>query len=183
MTARLDLADLQGDILRAHGNSYDRTSYLFVAVGDARRGRDWLSALIPSIATAAWSADRPATVLNVAFTYAGLAALGVPQRVLDTCSAEFRQGMAARAAQLGDTGPSAPERWDDRLGTGEAHVLLTLNARGEDALKASLPTVKEGIASAGLAVVHEEHARLLDGAREHFGFADGAAQPAVEGIN
>ena len=35
-TARIDLADLQGDILRAHGNSYDRTSYLFVAVSDER---------------------------------------------------------------------------------------------------------------------------------------------------
>jgi Dyp-type peroxidase family len=183
MTARLDLADIQGDILRAHGNSYDRTSYLFVAVDDARRGRDWLSGLIPGVATAAWSTNRPATVLNVAFTYAGLAALGVPQTVLDTCSTEFCQGMAARAAQLGDTGPSAPEHWDDRLGTGEAHVLLTVNARGEDALRASLETVKAGIASAGVSVVHEEHARLLDGAREHFGFADGAAQPAVEGIN
>jgi Dyp-type peroxidase family len=183
MSARIDFADIQGDILRAHGNSYDRTSYLFVAVDDPERGRKWLRALLPRIATAAWQPHRPPAVLNVALTYAGLAALGVPKAVLETCSTEFCQGMAARCAKLGDTGPSAPEHWDEHLGTREAHVLLTLNARGEHALNDELAALEDGIAAAGLQVVHREHARLLDGAREHFGFADGAAQPAIEGVN
>ena len=184
MTERLDFADIQGDILRAHGNSYDRTSYLFVGVGDVASGRAWLSGLIPRVTTAAWRGPiGPATALNVAFTYTGLEALGVPQRVLESCSTEFREGMAARAMKLGDTGPSSPDHWDEHLGTGEAHVLLTLNAKGEDALNAELARLKEGIDAAGLSIVHQQDAQLLGGAREHFGFADGASQPAIEDVN
>jgi len=184
MTARIDFADLQGDILRAHGNSYDRTSYLFVGVADERAGRAWLSDLIPRITTAAWRGPTgPDTALNIAFTCKGLEKLGVPAAVLETCSSEFRDGMAARADKLGDTGPSAPEHWDEHLGTGEAHLLLTLNAKGEDALADALAQLKEGISAAGHAVVHEVDAQLLDNAREHFGFADGAAQPAIEDVS
>jgi Dyp-type peroxidase family len=91
--------------------------------------------------------------------------------------------MAARAAKLGDTGPSAPEHWEEHLGTGEAHVLLTLNAKGEDAHAAALTELRESLEAAGHAVVHEDHAQLLDNAREHFGFADGAAQPAIEQVS
>ena len=39
--------------------------------------------------------------ITVAFTYHGLKALGVPQASLDSFAPEFRQGMAARAAELG----------------------------------------------------------------------------------
>lgn len=184
MTARIDLADLQGDILRAHGNSYDRTSYVFVEVPDPVAGRAWLSALIPRVTTAAWrGAEGPDSVLNVAFTAAGLAALGVPERVLATCSDEFLRGMAARARELGDTGPSAPENWEPGLGTGEAHVLVTVNAKGEEALAAGLAELAAGLDEHGLAIAQQHDAQLLEGAREHFGFADGGAQPAIEGVN
>ena len=35
----IDLADLQGDILRAYGNAYAHTAYVFFRIDDARRGR------------------------------------------------------------------------------------------------------------------------------------------------
>jgi Dyp-type peroxidase family len=185
MTTRIDFADIQGDLLRAHGNRYRRTSYLFLAIGDdAEAGRRWLSALIPRVTTAAWRGEQaPATALNGAFTCAGLEALGVPDEVLKSFSTEFRSGMAARARELGDTGPSAPETWDAGLGTGAAHVLLTVNATDEDVLHQALAELEDGIEAAGLSIVHREHARLLDSAREHFGFADGASQPAIEYVN
>jgi hypothetical protein len=47
--------------------------------------------------------------VSVAFTYEGLKALGVPQDSLDSFAPEFRHGMAARAAELGDVGDSSPE--------------------------------------------------------------------------
>ena len=40
--------------------------------------------------------------------------------------------MAARAEFLGDVGDSAPEHWEAGLGTGEAHVLVTLYAVDAD---------------------------------------------------
>ena len=64
------------------------------------------------------------TSITVAFTYTGLEALGVPQASLDSFAPEFREGMAARAAILGDTGESSPEHWEKPLGTGEVHVAI-----------------------------------------------------------
>ena len=56
------------------------------------------------------------TSITVAFTYHGLQALGVPQASLDSFAPEFREGMAARAAVLGDVGESSPEHWEKPAG-------------------------------------------------------------------
>jgi Dyp-type peroxidase family len=179
----LALDDIQGDILRAYGDAYARTSYLFVEVTDPQRGRDWLGERAAAVHNAEpWpDGSKPETVLNVALTHAGLAALGVPKPLLDSFSDEFSAGMAARAGLLGDTGPSAPAAWHDGFGSARAHVLLTVNALSDALMEAELDHLRATVAEAGLAVVHEEHAHTLEGAREHFGFADGFAQPAVEG--
>lgn len=178
-----DLADLQGDILRAYGNAYDCTCYVFVRIDDAERGRAWLGGLLDRVTTAEpWGATKPETTLNIAVTSAGLAALGVPEKVIKTFSHEFRSGMAARASLLGDTGPSDPAHWERGLGDGSAHALATVNARSDEQLEAALGGLREAVEEAGgLAIVYEQHTRLLPTAREHFGYADGFAQPAVAG--
>lgn len=180
---RLDLADVQGDILRAYGNDYDCTSYVFVRVGDAAAGQDWLGGVVDSVTTAEeWPKGwKPDTTLNVALSATGLAALGVPGHVLESFSDEFCGGMQARAERLGDLGPSAPEGWQETLRGGDAHLLLTVNAMDETRLEEELKGLRASTAAAGLAIVHEEHARLLGEQREHFGYRDGFAQPVVEG--
>jgi Dyp-type peroxidase family len=180
----LDLSDIQGDILRAYGNSYDRTSYLFVRIEDVARGRTWLRDLVDRVTTAEpWNGDKPNTTLNLALTAGGLEALGVSEAARATFSREFRAGMAARAEVLGDTGRSAPGSWDGGLGTGAAHVLATVNAQNSGQLENELRDFRARVEEASLTIVHEEHARLLPSAREHFGYADGFAQPAIEGSN
>lgn len=181
----LDLGDIQGDILRAHGNAYTRTSYVFVGIDDAAGGHDWLRTLVDRVSTAAPRPPdaKPPHAVNVALTAAGLRALGVPESVMSTFSGAFLEGMAARASVLGDRGASAPERWEPGFGRAEAHVLVTLNALGDAELDAELASLRGDVERAGLRVVAEQHARLLDGAREHFGFADGFAQPAVAGAS
>jgi deferrochelatase/peroxidase EfeB/cytochrome P450 len=57
-----------------------------------------------------------AAPVNFVFTYAGLAALNVDPATLASFPDAFRQGMAARADRLGDTGPSAASNWDEPLG-------------------------------------------------------------------
>lgn len=178
-----DLADIQGDILRAYGNAYDCTAYVFVRIDDPERGRAWLSGLLDRVTTAEpWGAGKPNTTLNIAVTSAGLAALGVPEKAIESFSHEFRAGMAARASLLGDTGESNPGRWEGGLGSGSAHVLATVNAQTDDQLEAALAELRGAVEQAGsLAILYEQHARLLPTAREHFGYADGFAQPAVAG--
>lgn len=186
MTANaLDLADIQGDILRAYGNRYSRTSYLFIGVDDAEKGRRWLRDRIELVTTALpWRDGRPESTFNVALTSAGLGALGVPQTKLQTFSDEFVQGMAARADDIGDLDGSGPSQWDQGLGTGDAHILITINALSASILENALSELRDGLeASGGLSIVAEVHAELLRGSREHFGFADGFSQPAIEGVS
>ena len=48
---------------------------------------------------------------NIAFTYRGLERMGLPQEELDKFPVAFREGMEARAPQLGDIGNNHPRRW------------------------------------------------------------------------
>jgi Dyp-type peroxidase family len=184
MPPAIDRADIQGDVLHAYGNRYARTSYLLVGIPDVARGRRWLGGVLDRVTTdAPWNGKPPESTLNVALTSAGLAALGVPDALGATFSDEFGQGMAARAGVLGDTGISARDHWAGGLGTGAAHALLTVNALGEEALQRAVAGVEGGLAAEGLTVVHRVDAALLEGVREHFGYTDGFAQPAIEGVS
>ena len=123
--ADFDLTDIQGNILR--GYTFPCAAYLFLRIDDPAKARALMGRMLPQISTAEeWTDGPPSTALHVALTYAGLQAVGVPQEILDTFPEEFREGMAARAHLLGDRGPAAPERWEAGLGTGEAHVLVSV---------------------------------------------------------
>src|SRR5437868_4755920 len=130
----LDRADIQGDILEAYGNKYVHTSYVFITVGDAGEGRAWLAERIGAVTTAErWRGHRPSWTFNLALTYSGLLALGVPAAAAASFSDEFTQGMGQRAVELGDVGRNAPSAWEAGLGTGDAHILVTINALGDGA--------------------------------------------------
>ena len=77
MPTQLDLADIQGGILHPRPSPYVG-AYLLLRIDDRRDGREMLRRLADRIASAAtWSAQSGAW-LNVALTYRGLEALGVP---------------------------------------------------------------------------------------------------------
>ena len=184
---RMDLADIQGDILRAYGNDYDCTTYAFVRIDCApQQARAWFSGLLDHVTTAeTWApGEKPVTTLNVGVTATGLRALGVADKVVGTFSHEFRDGMATRNTLLGDIGPSDPKTWEPGLGAGEAHVLLTINAMQTSDHQRALGKMRDAMdAAGGLTIVHQEDTELLPGSREHFGYADGFAQPAIEGTS
>jgi Dyp-type peroxidase family len=89
--------------------------------------------------------------------------------------------MAARAAGLGDTGESAPERWEPGWLDPGVHVLVMLSAKTAAALEAHDRRLRAGLQDGGLTVVLDQAGAALPGGREHFGFADGFSQPAIEG--
>lgn len=62
--------------------------------------------------------------IEIAFTYSGLRAVGVGARVLNSFPDVFKEGMAARAARLGDVGKSSPSHWDGELGQSAIHGVL-----------------------------------------------------------
>src|SRR5438034_3577104 len=123
-TIQLELDDIQGGALHARPSPYVGT-YLLLRIDDRRAGRELVRRLHPLIRSGRSANDPSAEAgITVAFTYHGLEALGVPQDSLDSFAPEFRQGMAARAAALGDVPESSPARWERPLGTPDGHVAL-----------------------------------------------------------
>jgi Dyp-type peroxidase family len=111
-------------------------------------------------------------------------ALGVREELLERFPEAYREPMVTRCLRLDDTGVSGSEHWDKGLGTGQAHVLVTLNARTGERLQERLGELRQTVTRAeGATVVAEQIGRGLDGRREHFGFADGFSQPKVSGVD
>ena len=156
--------------------------YVFLRIADAARARDALAEFIPQVITAEHWTDKPESGINLSFSFEGLRALGLDDRSLDAFPAEFRDGMAARATVLGDIGASAPEHWEAPFRDGTGHVLVMVSAKDRAALEERNARVKAAVDRAGGAsVVGFQLGAALEGGREHFGYADGFAQPAIEG--
>ena len=123
-TAALEFDDIQGPVLLPRPLPYFG-AYFIVRIDDPAQGREMLGRLAPKVTSAAnWHGVADTGSINVALTFQGLKALGVPQASLDSFSPEFQQGMAARAALLGDVGESAPANWEKPFGTHDVHVVL-----------------------------------------------------------
>lgn len=182
----LDLSDIQGNVL--WGYHYAVSRLCFATVTDGVAGRAFLAALAPQVTSSVrWRDGKPASALNVAFTHAGLEALGVPARTLAGFPPEFRQGMRARAALLNDVGPNDPSQWERPWLAGDVHLMLTLHAATRDTLDArqgelhALAARHGGIAwghvqNGGRLVVNGQ---LTD--KEHFGYTDGYSNPEIDG--
>src|SRR3954454_5426801 len=125
-SASLELADIQSGALHERPSPYVG-SYLLLRIDDRAAGRELVRRL-HDVVDSGTPSDDPArdAWITVAFTYHGLKALGVPQASLDSFAPEFREGMAARAAHLGDVGESRPEHWETPLGSADVHVALAV---------------------------------------------------------
>jgi Dyp-type peroxidase family len=181
-TVTLELDDIQAAVLHPRPTPY-AGAYIVLRIDDRRDGREFLRRMLPLIPSAA---DAPASNeqvgADIALSFQGLKALGVPAATLASFPREFQQGMAARAAILEDTGESAPEHWEPPLGTPDVHLVVT--ALAPDA--ARLQTVLDGAREAmrelpGVTVIWRQDVYMLENEHTSFGFKDGISQPAIEG--
>ena len=178
----LELDDIQSGVLRPRPTPYVAT-YIAFRIDDAKGGRD-LMARISRVVTSAANPTSPLadTSVSVALTYQGLKALGVPQEALDSLAWEFRQGMAARAHDLGDTGESAPEHWEEPLGSSDLHVVLVALSPDEQRLEQALDRAREAYRKmSGIEAIWRQNCHALPTETEPFGFRDGISHPAIEG--
>ncbi|MGN6105567.1 MAG: Dyp-type peroxidase [Kofleriaceae bacterium] len=178
----LELEDIQSGVLRPRPSPYAAT-YLVFRIDDPRAGRELMRRLSTVVATCAQPTSPAGEAwVSVSLTYRGLAILGVPQASLDSFAWEFRQGMAARAKVLGDTGESSPERWERPLGTSDVHVIVTALAPDRDRLEAAVARARPAYESLpGIEVIWRQNCHALSTEREPFGFRDGISHPAVRG--
>jgi Dyp-type peroxidase family len=179
MTA-LDFPNIQGFVVR--GYRLPAAGYLFLRIDDGAKARAFLGDFIPHVITAERWDVKPDSGINIAFSYEGLRALGVGEASLAAFPAEFRAGMASRKELLGDTGESDPKKWEDCFCSGDAHVLVMISAKDGGALADRDQRIREVVEQrGGASVVVTQLGGVLPTGREHFGYADGFSQPAIEG--
>src|SRR5262249_46331929 len=138
--------------------------------------------LIPHVDSAAgwWNAAGP--WLSFGTTYAGLEALGVPQDSLQSFPEAFRQGMAARARQLGDDGVNDPKNWDKPFGTGQIHIGVSAFSDSEENRGRALAIARQQYEGfSGVSVLAMQDFGAQPGDLNSLGYKDGIDQPPIEG--
>jgi Dyp-type peroxidase family len=130
-----------------------------------------------------------ATWVNIAFSHPGLAALSSVEEADGVPDDAFKQGMAARAAVLGDVSPNGDRdptaQWVIGGTANVPDVLLIIASDDPDELAKAFDRVKPAPTDGPReprAMWHEEGATRTDlPGHEHFGFRDGISQPGIRG--
>lgn len=193
-SAPLELEQIQGNLA---GFNKPFQSFVGLRFEPGARARAFIHAVIREIDTAddveafnrkykkhkeKGEALPEASWFNLLLSAKGLLALEAPE--MERFPAEFTEGMAARAALIGDVDKSAPENWDASFKE-EIHAVAVVASDSE----AGLTHWKE-------LVGHHAHAHkatevwTIDGrvreepnrGHEHFGFKDGISQPGIAGL-
>ena len=160
--------------------------YVFLKFDDPDSGRGWLREVLGTVRSAAdVDTENKSSWVTVAFTWNGLRALGLDEAALASFPDEFKEGMAARAAVLGDTGPNAPEHWVDGTDRADLHAIAILFARDADE-RGRCELEHEGLLTRcpGVEVISSlelEATPPFDHAHDHFGYRDRLSQPVIEG--
>jgi Dyp-type peroxidase family len=213
--AHLNLDDIQGFILRGYRMPLVRHFLLTVEnpgtartllgrlvsgdEGDAPQittARDWHVGFEPGPGDdpAGLPRRKPDYCLNLGITWPGMIALELKDRIPGLSFKSFGAfvaGAAERAALVGDTRQSAPEKWVGGFGTGADHVLITLHAIGPDALTAyserlanlfvSGDAFREIWRQDGAALTDLVDGKPVPTSKVHFGYTDGISQTTIRG--
>ena len=217
MTRQLDLADIQGNILEPFVKTFPTARFVLLRIGDAAAGRQFILDYYPKVTTALrWGSSdiyvgkslavRPRVAINLALSYEGFCALGLPTRTLARMPPEFMDGMKKRAEILGDNvGRNATQFWD-KAWRERAHILVGLNALMDYASRKPVPELeaesdflRQLCAKHGLTILSghgdddqpwqdasartmvQNDATFKPVPQEHFGFVDGISNPVFEG--
>ena len=157
---------------------------MFLRIDDAARARAALGEFIPQVITAEHWTDKPESGINVAFSFDGLRALGAAATARSTRSRRSSAPAWRRARTCSATSATArPTQWEEPFRDGARPRARDGQRQGPGARS---PSASRRIRARSSAAAARRWSALQDGAaleggREHFGYADGFAQPSIEG--
>jgi Dyp-type peroxidase family len=191
----LELEQIQGLVLNGYRH-HASARYAVFAIVDAARARAWIGRLVGQLQFGDYRRTprgQPPLIhdvcINVAFTQAGFAGLGLPATGLNGFSLPFQEGLAEpnRARRLGDDGASDPSTWTWGRADQPVHGLLAVfgmqsTPEGYAELQAVLDanlTEANGVRALAVLDTHPTDPVLR---KEHFGFRDGITNPVIAGL-
>ncbi len=183
----LELEDVQHYLLtRPHATI---ALYNFITFRTAEAGRKWVNALSDIVGTAKTvmaASETDMRWVSLAFTFNGLRKLGLDESYLDSFPEPFKQGMAARAQMLGDTGINHPDNWEDNITSKDLHAVVILFARDKNERDRCIRKHDEYLQECpGVEILSSlliEAIPPYDYVHEHFGYRDRLTTPVIEGM-
>jgi len=184
---RENLRDIQDNVVMPILMRYGR--HLFLKFSDGAKGRAFLRNMLKRVNARPEEHGTKFTV-NVGFTFEGLKTIGLSQRSLDSFPNAFRAGMRARAGEVGDTGPHAPEFWEGGLGGPDIHAMALIRTESDEGREEATRIIRaemDAIGGIEIRFVQDTkalaHENGIGSEGEHFGFADPVSQPPIEGAD
>ena len=127
---------------------------------------------------------------SIGFSFAGLEALGVPERYLRLfrlMAPAFAEGAVRRSANAGDSGSSAPLNWEPRFHQENAHVLVSWHGEVNEVRKCAgefgetwKKSIDVNTPDDYLEGERLGHPPKQDGEWVHFGFRDGISEICID---
>jgi Dyp-type peroxidase family len=188
----IDLQDVQGIVFSGYNKYMNCSSYYLLKITDADKTKAWLKTLLANnqITHGADKAtDSTENRLNLAISYSGLKALNLDDASLASFERSYREGMYSphRSTLLGDQDDDAPSQWLWGNENKSVDILVLLFSKEASTHAASQQYHEAAFMDAGLNIVWhldagEKNQDANGFAIEHFGFADGMSDPAVDGF-
>jgi Dyp-type peroxidase family len=183
----LELDDIQHYLLtRPHATI---AQYNFMTFADAASGRHWIASLIDTVGIARdvlEGGEEEMRWVSMGFTFNGLKVLGIDDHSLATFPDPFKQGMAARASILGDTGGNHPDHWEDNMASSDLHAVVILFAKDSSERDRCIAAHRVHLdQNPGVNIISTldlEAVAPLDYVHEHFGYRDRITTPVIEGM-
>ncbi len=181
-TTKLETSEIQGLLVSGYAKQ-PFACHILLSVVDPVAAGGWLRQVLGDVSFC--GNKDSASKLNIAFSHTALQALGCSSQELGGFSREYCEGIvtAHRQRILGDLdgSPGDPGRWAwGGPRNGPVHILLMAYESTPALLEARLREIRRQLA--GVQLVRELPTTPLRENREHFGFHDGIAQPAIRGL-
>ncbi|KAF8530641.1 DyP-type peroxidase [Gautieria morchelliformis] len=177
--ASLNISDIQGDILV--GMRKKAEIFYFFQINNAQKFKQGLKILAANVTSTMQLLNvstQPNTAINVAFSQTGLQALQIRDSLGDPI---FSAGQFADANNLGDPGHI---NWVNAFKGTSIHGFFIFASNTVDPINAEVQTV-EALFGNSITKKYSLPGAARPGnqlGHEHFGFADGISQPAINGF-
>ncbi|MEO8822048.1 MAG: hypothetical protein ABI366_00640 [Ginsengibacter sp.] len=178
---QLELSEIQGFLVKNYWEM-PFSNYYLLEIENASKTKIYLKEIAKEITTI--SNNKSDSYLNIGFTSAGLSALGLHEKNVQSFIREFREGMVTphRQRLLGDHESSDPEKWNWGGPTkSPVHLILMIFEPTEEKLRLYHEALLQKLGQRGLKMVHVLKADTFPDSKEHFGFREGISQPTIIG--